>query len=378
VRICIIYDCVYPNTVGGAERWYRNLALRLTETGHDVTYLTMRHWDEGDTPQVPGVRVLAVAPRMALYANGRRRILPPVVFGLGVLLHLLRNGRDYDIIHTASFPYFSLLGAAIARPACRYRLVVDWHELWTRDYWREYLGLLGGSLGWRVQQLCLGVPQHAFCFSRLVEQRLHAEGVNAEVTVLEGQFDGTAASEPLPAEPVVVFAGRHIPEKNPVAVVQAVARARETIPNLQAAIYGDGPERPKVLTAIADHGLEQVIDAPGFVDADTVEGALSQGLCLLLPSRREGYGLVVLESMSHGTPVVLIRGEDNAATELVVDGENGFVASEPSADLLAAALVRIHSKGMALRATTLAHFKREADRRSLKNSLEAVFHAYTT
>ncbi len=121
------------------------------------------------------------------------------------------------------------------RPLARYRLVVDWHELWTREYWREYLGPLGGWIGRRVQRLCLRVPQRAFCFSRLVERRLLAEGVNGGVTVLEGQFEGTAADAALPAEPVVVFVGRHIPEKNPVAVVHAVAKARETIPELRAA-----------------------------------------------------------------------------------------------------------------------------------------------
>ena len=239
------------------------------------------------------------------------------MFGLGVLWHLLRHGRRYDVVHTASFPYFSLLAAAFVRPLAGYRLVVDWHELWTREYWREYLGPLGGWVGWQVQRLCLRVPQRAFCFSRLVERRLAAEGVHGEVTVLEGQFEGEPAAAPLPAEPVVVFAGRHIPEKNPVAVVHAVAKARETIPELRGAIYGDGPERPKVLAAIAEHGLEGVVEAPGFVDEEVIEDALARALCLLLPSRREGYGLVVVETLSKGTPVVLVRGEDNAATELV-------------------------------------------------------------
>ena len=45
VRICLVYDCLYPYTVGGAERWYRELAERLAHDGHDVTYLTMRQWE---------------------------------------------------------------------------------------------------------------------------------------------------------------------------------------------------------------------------------------------------------------------------------------------------------------------------------------------
>src|ERR1700722_13595849 len=111
VRICLVYDCIYPHTVGGAELWYRNLAERLAADGHEVDYLTLRQWPEGDDAGVPGVNVIAVGPRMALYADGRRRIVPPLRFGLGVLVHLARHGRDYEVVHTASFPYFSLLAA---------------------------------------------------------------------------------------------------------------------------------------------------------------------------------------------------------------------------------------------------------------------------
>jgi len=377
MRICLVYDLLYPQTVGGAERWYRNVALRLAQEGHEVTYLTMRHWDAGAEPNLPGVRVIAVAGRMPLYADGRRRILPALAFGFGVLRHLIRHGRQYDVVHTASFPYFSLLAAALVRPFVRYRVVVDWHELWTRGYWRGYLGPLGGWFGWQVQQLCLRVPQRAFCFSRLVEQRLAAEGVHGGVTVLEGQFEGTPSATPQPAEPLVVFAGRHIPEKNPVAVVHAVAKARETIPDLRGAIYGDGPERPKVLAAISEHGLEQVVEAPGFVDEEVIEDALARSLCLVLPSRREGYGLVVVETLSKGTPVVLVRGEDNASTEFVAEGENGFIALSASAGDLAAAVARVSKAGPELRVSALTSFKRDAGRLSLQGSLERVSAAYS-
>ena len=48
MRICIVYDCLFPYTVGGAERWYRNLAERLAAEGHEVTYLTLRQWERGE------------------------------------------------------------------------------------------------------------------------------------------------------------------------------------------------------------------------------------------------------------------------------------------------------------------------------------------
>jgi len=99
MRICLVYDCLFPYTVGGAERWYRNLASELVAAGHEVTYLTRRQWPAGEPPDVPGVRVIGVSPGGPLYTkDGRRSIGPPLRFGLGVLAHLARRRRDYDVV----------------------------------------------------------------------------------------------------------------------------------------------------------------------------------------------------------------------------------------------------------------------------------------
>ena len=374
MRICLVYDCLYPHTVGGAERWYRNLGERLAADGHEVTYLTLRQWPRGADPGVPGVDVKVVGPRMALYAEGgRRRIAPPLVFGLGVLWHLLRHGRRYDVVHTASFPYFSLLAAAVVRPLHRFRIVADWHEVWSREYWRDYLGGAGGTVGAFVQRLCARVPQRAFCFSRLHAARLRDEGLRGEPTILTGEYAGSLERpEPVPAQPLVVFAGRHIPEKRVPALVPALKRARERLPDLRGEIFGDGPERPDVLAAIAREGVGDAVEAPGFVERERVEAAMRSALCLVLPSSREGYGMVVVESSARATPVVVVAGEDNAAVELVDEGENGFVAASASPEDLAAAIERVHAAGPALRTATADWFARNAQRLSLEHSLRTV------
>jgi glycosyltransferase involved in cell wall biosynthesis len=375
VRICIVYDCLYPHTVGGAERWYRNLSERLAAEGHRVTYLTRRQWPADEPPDLGPVEVVAVTPPMGLYAGGRRRILPPLVFGAGVLRHLLRHGGRYDVVHTASFPYFSLLAAACVRPLRRFRLVVDWHEVWSRRYWREYLGPVGGAIGWRIQALCIRVPQTAFCFSRLHAARLRESCV--EPTILEGEYAGGAVLPvPLPAEPRVVFAGRHIPEKRVLALPPAIRRARARVPGLRCEIYGDGPDRPRLLRLIADEGLGDAVSAPGFVETDAVARAIRQALCVVLPSSREGYGLVVVEAAAAATPAVVVAAPDNAAVELVEDGENGYVAPSASADDLADAIVRVHRAGAGLRQSTAAWFARNAERLSLESSLQTVLRLY--
>jgi glycosyltransferase involved in cell wall biosynthesis len=377
MRICVIYDCLFPFTVGGAERWYRNLAERLTSDGHEVTYLTLRQWDRGDPPAIDGVRVVAVGPRMALYTGERRRILPPLVFGLGVLWHLLRHGRRYDVVHTCAFPYFSLLAAALLRPVRRYALVVDWFEVWSRAYWHDYLGGLQGRIGALVQQACAAVPQRAFCFSELHASRLREEELRGPITVLRGLYAGSPEPAPVrAADPLVVFAGRLIPEKRVTLGVAAVVRAAERIEGLRGVFYGDGPERSKLREAIAEHGAESIVSAPGFADGALVDADMRRALCMLLPSRREGYGMVVVEASAHATPSIVIAGEDNAATELVLDGVNGVVVSSADPEAVAAAIVRVYEAGIELRESTARWFAEHAGELSLESSLEQVLASY--
>jgi glycosyltransferase involved in cell wall biosynthesis len=381
MRICVAYDCLFPYTVGGAERWYRKLAERLAQDGHDVTYLTLRQWERGTRLDLdPRIRVVSAGPRMALYTkSGRRRIAPPLVFGAGVLLHMLRHGRRYEVLHTCSFPYFSLLAAALARTLGRGRfvLVVDWIEVWSETYWREYLGGFGGRVGLAVQRLCTRVPQRAFCFSQLHTQRLRAEGLRSEPIVPGGLYVGEVQPRtPRPAEPLVVFAGRLIPEKRAPLAVAAFALAAQRIEGLRGEFYGDGPERDALRSAIVEHGVQQIALAPGFVEEGRVGGAMTRALCMLSTSSREGYGMVVMESSARATPSVVVAGEDNAAVELVEDGANGVVAAAADPETIAAAIVRVHEAGLALRERTARWFEENVERQSLEHSLRTVLASY--
>lgn len=375
MRICLIYDCLFPWTIGGAERWYRNLGERLAAEGHKVTYLTLRQWNE--QPRIPGIEVIAVGPRMALYTNGKRRLLPPLRFGAGVLAHLLRHGRRYDVVHTASFPYFSLLAAGLARAFGGYRIVCDWHEVWSREYWIEYLGSLG-RIGVFVQALCARVPQKAYAFSRLHRQRLQRLGLG-EVTQLTGEYDPprqptSHAEASVPH--TVVYAGRFISEKRIDLLVEAIVVARKLLPGLRVKLIGDGPTRPKIQARIAELDLEAVISSPGFVSAEVLDEAMASALCVVQPSSREGYGMVVIEAAHRGVPTIVVAAPDNAATELVDDGRNGFVVSEPDPQALASAIGQCERLGAELRRKTREWYSQNERRLSLETSLAVVVKDY--
>ncbi|MCW3014787.1 MAG: glycosyltransferase [Solirubrobacterales bacterium] len=386
MRICLIYDCLFPWTVGGAERRMRVLAEALAQHGHDVTYLTRRQWPPDEPPDLPGVRVIAVSRDEPLYGpDGNRTIGEPVRFGAGVLKHLLDHGKDYDVVHTVAFPFFSLLAAGAARRRGGYRILSDWYEVWSPEYWKQYVGGPQAIVARTIQRACARVRQDAFVFSRLHAERLIAEGLKGEPTVLWGEWarsddpDGVPEPHaPSPATQQVVFAGRHIAEKQAPLAVEAIARAAARVPGLTGVILGDGPQRPDVLQTIDRLQAHDVVSAPGFVNADVLAATMRGALCLLAPTRREGYGLVVIEAAALGVPVVVAAGADNAAVELVDDGVNGFVCHDDSVDALADALVRVHEAGPALRRSTAAWYAAHVKRVAEQDPLRRILAAYDT
>src|SRR5206468_1850576 len=112
MRVCLAYDCLYPWTIGGHERYLRGLAENLAGAGHEVTYLTRRQWPEGEPPAIAAVEVVSVSREEPLYDDaGRRRIGEAIRFGAGVGRHLLRHRRSYDVVHLIGFPYFAIPAA---------------------------------------------------------------------------------------------------------------------------------------------------------------------------------------------------------------------------------------------------------------------------
>jgi glycosyltransferase involved in cell wall biosynthesis len=97
---------------------------------------------------------------------------------------------------------------------------------------------------------------------------------------------------------------------------------------------------------------------------------------MLLPSSREGYGLVVIEAASVGTPSVVVDGPDNAAVELIEEGVNGSIAATEAPDAVAAAIALVHAQGEDLRRRTTEWFAAAAPRLTVETSARTVLDSY--
>ena len=377
--VLVAYDCIFPATKGGAERWYARLAADAAAGGWAVTYATRTQWPVGDVPQIDGVIVAGMGGSGDLYTTeGRRRILPPVRYGVAIFWFLLRRRRSFDVVHLASFPYFSLIGARAALIGSGTPVFVDWHEVWSRAYWRAYVGTLGGTIGFAVQAACLRLPHASFTTGRRIATRLGRLGVRGEVVVLPGLLSpaGVPWVDRHPADPTeVLFVGRLIPEKRAPLAVDAIGAAARRSPGLSGRIIGDGPDGERMRRAIAS-APDVAIDACGFVAEEELRSAISEALCLLVCSEREGWGLVAAEAIAVGTPVVVVDAPDSLAAERVVHGVTGLVV-DGSVDALADAIIEVRARGSALRRSTSRWFAEHGGDWEIARSTAMVVSAWT-
>jgi glycosyltransferase involved in cell wall biosynthesis len=140
--------------------------------------------------------------------------------------------------------------------------------------------------------------------------------------------------EPLPAEPSALFVGVLERYKDVDGLAAAWRLAAPRLPGVTLRIVGTGSRSQAV------EGVVQSEWTPS-VPNEEIAGLLDAATVLVLPSRSEGLGRIVVETLCRGRPVVATRV--GGITDLVTDGENGLLVPPRHPDALADALVRVLS-----------------------------------
>ena len=122
---------------------------------------------------------------------------------------------------------------------------------------------------------------------------------------------------------VMVTVGRVVPRKATVRLVQALQGANRTDAHLL--IVGDGPDAVAVRNAAAEAGLTERVHLLGQVSEERKCQALSVADIFVSASQHEGFGLVFLEAMAFGLPIICY--DHGGQTDFLVNGETGFVVA---------------------------------------------------
>jgi glycosyltransferase involved in cell wall biosynthesis len=373
-RIGILYQCRYPQTRGGAEKWLGSLARALTSQGARVDYL---HGAGRGEEERDGVRWIGLHESGRLYRpSGVRRWRPALGFARRAARHLRGHFADYDLVYVHDMPLFPVIASWWALRATDTPWVVEWIEWWSRSYWRGYAGPVQGTLGYLAQRLALAVTPVAVCYSDLTSRALAAARAGLPLERLAGQVESAAdwqtgppISQP-PDPPLAVFLGRLAAHKRPHLAVEAVMRARRAVPGLRLVLVGQGPEEGSLKEQAAGLG-QGAVEVRTDVDDARLGDLLRRASVLVHPSEREGFGLVVAEANRCGAPVVLVSGPENAAVELIGSG-GGVAVAHPDPGELAEAIVATIGAGEEARLAAISNAERLGRERSVTRSASQV------
>jgi glycosyltransferase involved in cell wall biosynthesis len=316
---------------GGAERVALHLATQWVKAGHEVDLVLMNARgallpllpDQVRVVDLDATRIRDVPIRLARYLRERRP----------------------DGVQVSMWP-LTIAGIVAHRLAgARGGLVVSEHSTLSRQYAaRSWLTRLFLKLSLRV-------------FYPVADARVAVSAAAADDLAATGEIDRASVAvvaNPAPApesrpdrDPAIesmwggdgariLSVGRLGPEKNHLMLVRALVLLRRTRP-ARLMIVGEGPMRPTILATAAAEGVSDLVVLPGYA-SDPAPFYASADL-FVLGSDFEGYGLVIVEAMHFGLPVVSTDCE-SGPREILADGEYGELVPCGDEAAFAAAMER--------------------------------------
>jgi 1,2-diacylglycerol 3-alpha-glucosyltransferase len=343
MRVLMISDVYFPR-VNGVSTSIQTFARELVAAGQEVTLIAP---DYGRSP-AESFEVLRI-PSLYLPLDPEDRILRP-----GRLkahrVRLAARGFDLLHIHTPFVAHYA--GTALAR-----RLgvpVVESYHTFFEQYLDKYVPVIPSA--WlrlaarRFSAAQCNDVDALVVPSRVMLEILESYGVKVPARVIPtgieldqfGSGDGERfrRRHGIPADRrVLVHVGRLAFEKNIEFLLRVMARVVPRFPGLLLVIAGEGPAR-RSLEALTDRlGLRENVTFLGYLDREgPLEDCYSAGDAFVFASRTETQGLVLLESMALGVPVVstAIMG-----TREVLAGGRGCLIAEDDEAHFAAQVIRL-------------------------------------
>jgi glycosyltransferase involved in cell wall biosynthesis len=367
----------YAPHVGGVARSVESFTRAYGERGHRVLVVAPEY--EGRTRDEPGV---VRVPAIQNFNGSDFAVVIPLLRPLGSVIRAF----EPDIVHS-HHPF--LIGATAVRAAnvCNVPLVFTYHTMY-EDYTHyvpadsETLKRFVVALSVHYANLC----DLVFAPSESVAEVLKSRGVESPIEVVptgvdvarfaRGSAAGFRAAAGIPANAAVIgHVGRLAPEKNLGFLARSVARAVARSENTYFMVVGKGP---------AESAIRDAFNAAGCAGRLLIISALKDSLLMsayhamdvfAFASRSETQGMVLVEAMAAGVPVVAL--DANGTREVVEDGSNGRLVKGDSEAGFAAAVQWVLARSPAERRALGAAARRTADRYSLERMAERALDAYS-
>jgi glycosyltransferase involved in cell wall biosynthesis len=332
--------------ISGSENHLLLLLPQLRERGWDVRFALLHEGEAGARElggrlSAAGVPVDAI--RLPFAADPR---------AFARLLQLIRSRRP-EIVHThlVHADFHGLTAARLAGVPVRVSTKHGFNPFRSSQVFARADRAVGAL-----------ADEHVAISRGLARYLAREEGFAEEAfTVIHYGIEPGPEPAPYAGEaPRLLCVGRLIPIKGHDVLLRAVARARRVVRDLTLDIAGSGPLEAELRSQAAELGLDGAVRFLGQVSSVPY----AESAVVVVPSLGEGFGMVALEAMERGRPV--LASDVGGLPEIVADGETGLVVPAGDGDALAwaiaelaANLPRAAALGAAGRARALADFRQE-------------------
>ena len=311
---------------GGSETYLQRIGAQLAEDGVDVTLRTARYEGAAAREVIDGVHISRGGGPYTVYI---RAGLAMVAARLG-LGPLRRSRPDVVIDSQNGLPF-------LARLAFGRRVILLVHHC-HRDQW-PVAGRALSRVGWFVESR-LSPRLHRrnqYVTVSLPSVRDLADlGIDSgRVAVVRNGLDEApphTLTEQRSAAPRVVVLSRLVPHKQIEDALDAVAQLLPRVPDLHLDVVGGGWWQDRLLAHAQRLGIAEAVTFHGHVDDDTKHAVVQRSWVHVLPSRKEGWGLAVIEAAQHAVPTLGYRSS-GGLTDSIVDGVTGLLVDN-HADLV--------------------------------------------
>ncbi len=343
----------FPRATGDViTPWLLELLQRLRAAGHEVEVFTSAYKGSGDQV-IDGIPVHRFRYFFRRWENltheetapdrMRRSLLYrvlPLFFVAAGMVAIWRHARrhKYDVIHVHWPMPLALFGWAAQR-ARRVPLVSTFYGVELR-WVKGALRPLKGLVRWAARRSDRVVAISSYTAAELRELADVPIEVIPYTTALP---ERPSAPKSIGGPPTLLFVGRLVERNGVPYLIEAMGLLRDR--SLRLVIVGEGPERPKLEAAVQRLGLADRVEFRGKISAAELQAAYAQASAFVLPSvfdargDTEGLGVVALEAMNYGTPVVASR--IGGIPDVVEDGVSGLLVPPADAAALATALRRV-------------------------------------
>lgn len=306
---------------GGSEAYLQRIGAQLAASGIAVTLRTARYPGAPRHELVDGVRISRAGGRYSVYLWALLA-MAAARCGLGPL----RRVRPDVVVDTQNgWPF-------VARLLYGRRSLVLVHHC-HREQW-PVAGRMMGRLGWYVESMLsprLHRRNQYVTVSLPSARDLIALGVDSErIAVVRNGLDEAPSptlSGPRAPTPRVVVLSRLVPHKQIEDALAAVAELQPRIPGLHLDIVGGGWWWQRLVDHVHRLDIADAVTFHGHVDDVTKHHVLQSSWVHLLPSRKEGWGLAVIEAAQHGVPTIGYRSSGGLA-DSIVDGVTGILVDD--------------------------------------------------